>query len=76
MPDGISQAFIPADSTLGQPSTVDRQGQPQDVKVTKPISPYWDARVVEAIQKPHFTLGKLDSEPSPIEIDLVVGLTR
>lgn len=53
-----------------------QSGQPQNVKVTRSISPYWDARVVEAIQKPHFTLGKLDNETSLIEINLVVGLTR
>ena len=76
MPAGISSAFIPADSTLNLSFTVDSKGSAQNVKVTKSLSPYWDARVVEAIQKSHFKPGKLDDQAVPIEMNLVVSLMR
>ena len=76
MPDGISKAFIPSDSELKLSFTVDSAGQAQNVKVTKSISPYWDARVVDAIQKSHFTPGKLDDQAIPMNMNLVVSLTK
>jgi hypothetical protein len=76
MPDGISKAFIPSDSQLELSFTVDSTGQAQNVKVTKSISPYWDARVVDAIQKSHFKPGKLDDLAVPMDMNLVVRLTR
>ena len=76
MPDGLSKAFIPADSKLELSFTVDSKGQAENVKVTKSISPYWDARVVEAIQKSHFKPGKLDDQAVAIDMNLVVSLMR
>src|ERR1700747_3682366 len=51
LPDGLPKTFIPMDSMVGLSFTVDTKGQAQDVKVVKSMNPYWDARVVEAIQK-------------------------
>jgi len=76
MPDGISKAFIPADSKLQLSFTVDSQGKAENVKVTKSISPYWDARVVDAVQKSHFKPGKLNNQAIPVEMNLVVSLMR
>jgi TonB family protein len=76
MPDGLSKAFIPADSKLELSFTVDTQGHAENVKVTKSISPYWDARVVEAIQKSHFKPGKLDDQAVSVDMNLVVSLMR
>ena len=76
MPDGLSKAFVPADSKLELSFTVDSKGQAQNVKVTKSVSPYWDARVVEAIQKSHFKPGKLDDKAVDIDMNLVVSLMR
>jgi TonB family protein len=76
MPDGLSKAFIPADSKLELSFTVDSKGKAENVKVTKSISPYWDARVVEAIQKSHFKPGKLDDQAVNIDMNLVVSLMR
>ncbi len=76
MPDGLSKAFVPADSTLELSFTVDSKGQAENVKVTKSISPYWDARVVEAIQKSHFKPGKLDDQAVSVDMNLVVSLMR
>jgi len=76
MPVGISTAFIPADSTLELSFTVNSKGRAEDVKVTKPLSPFWDARVVEAIQKSQFKPGKLDDQAVPIDMNLVVTLMK
>ncbi len=74
MPDGLSRAFIPADSKLELSFTVDSKGQAENVKVTKSISPYWDARVVEAVQKSHFKPAKLDDQAVSMDMNLVVSL--
>lgn len=76
LPAGISTAFIPADATLTLSLTVGSNGSAQNVKVTKPLSPYWDARVVEAIQKSHFKPGKLNDQAVPIDMNLVVSLMK
>lgn len=74
MPDGLSRAFIPADAKLELSFTVDSKGQAENVKVTKPVSPYWDARVVEAVQKSHFKPAKLDDQAVSMDMNLVVSL--
>jgi len=76
LPAGLSSAFIPADSTMKLSFTVDSKGSAQGVKVTQSLSPYWDARVVEAIQKTHFKPGKLDDQAVPMDMNLVVSLAR
>jgi hypothetical protein len=76
LPVGISKAFIPSDSTITLSLTVDSNGSAQNVKVTKPLSPYWDARIVEAVQKSHFKPGKLDDQAIPIDMNLVVSLMK
>lgn len=76
MPQGISKAFIPSDSQLELSFTVDAAGQAQNVKVTKSISPFWDARLIEAIQNSHFKPGKLDNQAIPMDMNLVVSLAR
>jgi Gram-negative bacterial tonB protein. len=76
LPEGISKAFIPSDTKLELSFTVDSLGKAQNVKVTKSISPYWDARVIEAIQKSQFNPGKLDDQAIPVDMNLVVSLMR
>jgi TonB family protein len=76
MPDGISKAFIPADTKLELSFTVDSLGKAQNVKVKKSINPYWDARVVDAIQKSQFKPGTLDNQAIPVDMNLVVSLLR
>ncbi len=68
------RAFIPADSKLELSFTVDSKGQAENVKVTKSVSPYWDARVVEAVQKSHFKPAKLDDQAVSMDMNLIVSL--
>ncbi len=71
-----AQSFIPMDTQVGLSLTVDSNGQPQNVKVVKSSNPYWDARVVDAIQKSHFRPGKVDNTPIPVEMNLTVNVAR
>ena len=76
MPDGIASAFVPNDSQLELSFTVDTQGKAENVKVVKPVNPYWDARVVEEVKKSHFKPGKLDDQSIPMDMNLVVSMTK
>ncbi len=76
IPDGMSKSFIAADTQVGLSLTVDSNGQPQNVKVVKPSNPYWDARVVDAIQKAHFRPGKVDDTPIPMDLNLTVNVAH
>ena len=75
-PDGLPQSFAPMDSQVGLSLTVDESGQPQNVKVVKPSNPFWDARIVEAVQKAHFLPGKIDNSPTPIDLNLTVNVAH
>ncbi len=75
LPDGLSQSFIPMDAQVGLSLTVDTKGQPQNVKVVKASNPYWDARIVDAVQKSHFRPGTVDNTPIPVDMNLTVNVT-
>ncbi|HEX4758371.1 MAG TPA: TonB family protein [Terracidiphilus sp.] len=76
LPNGLAKTFIPMDSLVGLSFTVDTKGQAQDVKVVKSMNPYWDARVVEAIQRSHFRPGKLDNQLIPVEMNVTVDIRK
>ena len=76
LPSGLPQSFAPMDSQVGLSLTVDESGKPQNVKVVKSSNPYWDARVVDAIQKSHFKPGKVDNTPIPVDMNLTVNIAR
>jgi TonB family protein len=65
---------MPVDAQVGLSLTVDASGQPQNVKVVKSANPYWDARIVDAIQKSHFRPGKVDNMPTPVDLNLTVNV--
>ena len=76
IPSGLPQSFAPLDSQVALTLTVDESGQPQNVKVVKSSNPYWDARVVAAVQKSHFKPGKVDNTPIPVDMNLTVNIAR
>ncbi len=76
VPDGLASAFLPNNAEIGLTLTVDSNGQATGIKVVKPSNPYWDARVVDAIQKSHFQPGKVDNTPVPVDMNLTVVITR
>lgn len=76
MPDAMPSFFAAADQQVALTLTVDSNGKPQNVKVVKPTNSYWDARVVDAIQKAHFVPGKVDDTPIPVDLNLTVNIAR
>ena len=75
-PDGLPQFFATMDGQVALSLTVDETGQPRNVKVVKSSNPYWDARVVDAVQKSHFKPGKVDNTPIPVDMNLTVNIAR
>ena len=72
VPDTLSRSFLPMDTEVGLSLTVDSDGKPENVQVVKPSNPYWDARIVEAVQKAHFRPGSIDHPPIPVDVNLTV----
>ncbi len=76
MPAGYTVFDIPADAQVGLTLTVDQSGKPQDIHVVKSLSPFWDARVVEAVSRFHFRPGTIDNQPIPVDMNLTVNIAR
>lgn len=76
LPDGLPKSFIPVTSEVGLAFTVDSNGQAENIKVVKSTNPYWDARVIEAIQKAHFYPGTLDNQPVPVDMNVTVSIGK
>jgi hypothetical protein len=74
--EDFSQSFIPANSQVGLVLTVDEAGHAQNIRVVKPLTPYLDAAVVDAVRQFHFHPGSLDSKPLPVTIALTVNIAR
>jgi TonB family protein len=72
----LSHDFVPPDSEVGLSLKVDTNGKAEDVKVIKGSNPYWDARVVDAIQKSHFRPGTIDNQAIPMDVNLTVVIAH
>jgi TonB family protein len=76
LPDGLAADFLPMDKEVGLSLTVDQSGQASNVKVVKSVNPYWDALVVDAVQKSHFKPAKLDDQAIAIDMNLTVNIAK
>jgi len=76
IPMGIDEGPIPAHAEVGLYLTVDENGRPQNVKVVHSLNPLWDARVVDAVNRAHFKPGTIDSQPTPIDLNLTVNIAH
>ncbi len=76
LPDGYSINAIPNDAQVGLSLTIDEKGQPENIQVTKSYSPFWDARVIETVRQFHFKPGTVDNQPTPVDMNLLVNITR
>jgi len=76
IPVGYSIDAIPSDVQVGLSLTVNAKGQPENIQVTKSYSKFWDARVIEAVREFHFKPGTVDNEPTPVDMNLVVNITK
>ncbi len=76
IPSGYSNDIIPADAQVSLSLTINEKGQPENIQVTKSFSKFWDARVIDTVREFHFKPGTVDNEPTPVDMNLVVNITR
>ncbi len=76
IPEGFAGSPIPGDAQVGLTLTVDASGQPQNIRVVRPLNPLWDSRVVDAVSKFHFHAGTIDNQPVPVDLNLTVNIAH
>jgi TonB family protein len=76
LPEGYTANDVPNDAQVGITLTVDPKGQPQNVEVVKSYSPFWDARVVEAVKQFRFKAGTVSNQPIPVDMNLTVTIAH
>ena len=76
VPNGYSIDAIPSDAQVGLSLTINEKGQPENIQVTKSYNKFWDARVIETVREFHFKPGTVDNEPTPVDMNLVVNITK
>ncbi len=76
VPAGYSIDDIPNNAQVGLTLTVNEKGQPENIQVTKSYSKFWDARVIETVREFHFKPATVDNQPTPVDMNLVVNITR
>ncbi len=75
-PVGLSFDLIPADAKVMLSLTVDEKGQPQNIHVVKSFSPFIDSRVIDTVSQFHFRPGTVDNQPTAVDLNLIVNVTR
>ena len=76
LPMGFSFDLIPADAQVQLSLTVNAKGEPENIQVVKSFSPFVDARVVETVSQFHFRPGTIDNQPTAVDLNLTVNVTR
>jgi outer membrane biosynthesis protein TonB len=76
LPQGYPSQLVPQDAEVGLSLIVDDKGQPQNIHVTKSYSPFWDARVIDTVNHFHFKPGTVSNQPTAVDLNLTVDITR
>jgi TonB family protein len=76
IPIDMTDGPVPGDAAVGLTLTIDENGHPQNVKISKSLNPLWDARVVEAVNRAHFKPGTIDAQPISIDMNLTVNIAH
>jgi TonB family protein len=76
VPVGYSIDAIPSDAQVSLSLTINAKGQPENIQVTKSFSKLWDARVIETVREFHFKPATVDNQPTPVDMNLVVNITK
>jgi TonB family protein len=76
IPDGYSIDAIPNDAQVALSLTINEKGQPENIQVTKSFNKFWDARVIETVREFHFKPGTVDNQPTPVDMNLVVNISK
>jgi len=76
IPDGYSIDAIPSGAQVSLSLTINEKGQPENIQVTKSYNSFWDARVIETVREFRFKPGTVDNQPTPVDMNLVVNITK
>jgi TonB family protein len=76
VPVGYSIDAIPSDAQVSLSLTINAKGQPENIQVTKSFSKLWDARVIETVREFHFKPATVDNQPTSVDMNLVVNITK
>jgi len=76
IPDGYSIDAIPSGAQVSLSLTINEKGQPENIQVTKSFNKFWDARVIETVREFHFKPGTVDNQPTPVDMNLVVNISK
>jgi TonB family protein len=76
VPSGFEDFFVPTGAEVGLTFTVDEKGIPQNIQVVKSYSPFWDARVVDAVRQFRYRPGSVDNQPAAVDVNLTVNIDR
>jgi hypothetical protein len=76
IPADLPPDAIPVNAQFGLTLVVDEKGRPQDIHVVKGYSPFWDARVMDAVSRFHYRPGSIDEQPIPVNMNLTVNIAR
>jgi TonB family protein len=76
LPTGFTFDLIPADAQVQLSLTVNEKGEPENIQVVKSCSPFIDARVIETVSKFHFRPGTIDNQPTAVDLNLTVNVSR
>jgi TonB family protein len=74
--DSFTFDAIPNDAQVLLTLTVDEKGQPQDIHIVKSYNPLWNAQVLDAVRNFRYKPGTIDNQPTPVDVDLTVNITR
>ena len=69
---GLSEAFIPGDTTVVVSMTVDAKGKPTNVSIEQGFGPVVDQEVLKAVSNFRFEPGTLDGQPFALPVRLQV----
>jgi len=76
IPDGYSIDAIPSGAQVSLSLPINEKGQPENIQVTKSFNKFWDARVIETVREFHFKPGTVDNQPTPVDMNLVVNISK
>ena len=76
LPEGYPDQLVPENAQVGLSLTVNEKGQPENIQVTKPYSPFWDYRVVDTVSHFRFKPGTVSNQPTPVDLNLTVNIAR
>jgi hypothetical protein len=76
VPSTYSWQTLPGNATVGVSLVVDEKGNAHNVQVTRSLTPFWDARIADAISKAHYRPASLDEQSIPMTLNLTVAIAR